>query len=47
MANTPDIPEKEGEAYVCKMCEGQFIIPQSETTICCPTCRVNRISLVD
>ncbi len=43
MAEITEIPENRGKTYVCKTCEVQFIIPDDETAVCCPICRMNRI----
>ena len=47
MAELTDIAESRGRTYVCETCEVQFIVPQSETAVCCPICRMNRVSAVD
>jgi len=47
MAEISEFDESQSQAYVCKTCEGQFIIPRSETAVCCPICRMNRIAPVD
>lgn len=40
---TPDT----GARYNCKTCGGTFIIPQDETAVCCPICRMNRVHAMD
>ena len=37
----------QGQTYLCRTCEVTFVVPRSETTVCCPICRMNRINAVD
>ncbi|ACV48225.1 hypothetical protein Hmuk_2112 [Halomicrobium mukohataei DSM 12286] len=32
--------------YRCRTCGVRFSIPQRETAVCCPVCRMNRIKRV-
>jgi rubrerythrin len=46
----PEVTEPTGErgkTYVCRTCEGEFVIPSDETAVCCPICRMNPVRAVD
>ena len=47
MAKVTEIPEGCGITHVCKTCEVEFVIPEGETAVCCPICRMNRIRPVE
>ena len=36
MAERSEFDESRGKTYVCKTCEMEFIISQSEVAVCCP-----------
>jgi len=44
---TPGVGATPGRTYVCLTCEVEFVIPRSETAVCCPICRMNRIRAID
>ena len=37
------LTQESGATYLCKSCDVRFIVPRSETPVCCPICRMNRI----
>lgn len=39
--------EDPGQTYVCRTCEVTFVVPEGETAVCCPICRMNRINVID
>lgn len=42
-----DLTGDTGKTYMCKTCEGRFKLPQSETAVCCPICRMNRFERIN
>ncbi len=47
MAEVTEIGRDRGKTYVCRTCEVEFVIPRTETAVCCPICRMNRIRVID
>jgi len=41
------VAETPGRTYVCLTCDVEFVIPRTETAVCCPICRMNRIQAID
>jgi len=41
------VTEAAGKTIMCQTCKTGFIIPKSETAVCCPICRMNRIKQVE
>ncbi|WP_436923668.1 hypothetical protein [Halosimplex amylolyticum] len=47
MAKVTETTRERGKTYICRTCEVEFIVPRTETAVCCPICRMNRIRAID
>jgi DNA-directed RNA polymerase subunit RPC12/RpoP len=43
----PKLTETTGKLHICQSCKAEFVIPESETAVCCPICRMNRIIQIE
>lgn len=41
-----EITEVGRKIYSCRTCKTEFAVPKTETAVCCPICRMNRIKRI-